>query len=301
MTFEVISAPSEITAAIFNGQLISTSVNSQGKLSGAVAFMPPTLSLPNFSERRWYSLHSLPEVDEAYSDEAWPICSTPSTSNPQLNLSTPTSLDASDYGFHTSLLLSCGRFAATRSETSAFLNVSGGWIFGHSVWLSSTYLGSWIGGPSNKTEAETFVFPNGLVAGGNYVLTVLIDRVGQEEESPGTDAIESPMGIPSYSLSNRSKTDNAWKIQENLGGKQYLDKSRGPRNEGELFIERMGYHLPLPPPSVEFLTTNFTLDLLQGYDVPKPFLFGTTPILAVLTTEPCFESTGGSLESTFLI
>ncbi|KIW34995.1 uncharacterized protein PV07_01722 [Cladophialophora immunda] len=293
-TFEVISAPSEISAATLNGQIISTSVDSQGKLSGTVVFVPPTLSLPNLSGQRWYSLNSLPEIGGAYSDDAWIICTNPSTTNPQLNLSTPTSLYASDYGFHTSSLLYRGHFSATGSETSVFLNVSGGWAFGHSVWLNSTYLGSWVGSPSNKTYAETFTLPDALVAGDHYVLTVLIDHMGQDEESPGTDAIKFPVGILDYSLSNRSKADVTWKIQGNLGGEQYMDKSRGPRNEGALFAERMGYHLPFPPvddnsigwsdkspildgtsqPGAELFTTNFTLDVPQGYDVPLSFVFG---------------------------
>lgn len=70
----------------------------------------------------------------------------------------------------------------------------------------------------------------------------------------------------------------------NLGGwANYADKARGPRNEGAMWSVRQGYLQPDPPdadwatsspmdgvpaPGVQFYTTEFDLDIHEGWDVP---------------------------------
>ena len=125
-----------------------------------------------------------------------------------------------------------------------------------------------------------------------------MDHMGQDEEAPGTDAIKYPMGILDYALSNHTQADVSWKITGNLGGEAYRDKTRGPHNEGGMFVERMEYHLPYPPVNdrsigwedrspihdgtsnagVMFFTTSFALDLPEGYDVPLGFAFANNTI-----------------------
>jgi beta-galactosidase len=78
----------------------------------------------------------------------------------------------------------------------------------------------------------------------------------------------------------------------NLGGEQYRDRVRGPLNEGGLFAERQGYHLPGSPTEswntsspfetglrsagVGFYATSFELDLPAEYDIPIDFVFDNT-------------------------
>ena len=74
----------------------------------------------------------------------------------------------------------------------------------------------------------------------------------------------------------------------NLGGEDNRDHVRGPRNEGAMFAERQGYHLPAPPSEdwevsnpmkglqeagVRFYSTSFELKVPEGYDVPMSFVF----------------------------
>jgi beta-galactosidase len=78
----------------------------------------------------------------------------------------------------------------------------------------------------------------------------------------------------------------------NLGGEQYVDKVRGPLNEGGLYAERQGLHLPAPPVNdsryswgkstpfdgiesagVGFWTARLPLNLPSGYDIPISFQF----------------------------
>jgi hypothetical protein len=54
-------------------------------------------------------------------------------------------------------------------------------------------------------------------------------------------------GILDYSLAGRDQSAITWKLTGNLGGEEYVDKVRGPLNEGGLFAERQGFTQPYPP------------------------------------------------------
>ena len=65
------------------------------------------------------------------------------------------------------------------------------------------------------------------------------------------DAHKEGRGLIAASLGPRAgKTfavPIAWKIQGNRGGEEIADKVRGPMNNGGLYGERMGWHLPAAP------------------------------------------------------
>ena len=255
-----------------------------------VPLEPPKLQLPDFSTQEWRYVDSLPEIKPSYDDARWTLCDHTTTTQPQLNLSTPTSLYASDYGYHTGSLLYRVHFTANGAESTLFLNVSGGYAFAHSVWLNEQFLGSWVGSNSNQTFAQTFNLPAGaLKTGDDGVFTVLIDHMGQTEAGPGNEQIKFPLGLLDYDLTGRDKTDVTWRMTGNLGGEDYRDLTRGPRNEGAMFAERQGFHLPAPASDewrplspiadgvsaagVGFFSTSFNLSIPEGYDVPLSFVF----------------------------
>ena len=287
--FELISAPSDVTSLTFNGEKIATTVSDNGRLTAVLDFSPPQVSLPSFSDAEWKYVNSLPEIRPNYDDSTWIECNSPTTPNPR-NLTTPTSLYALDYGYHTGSLIYRGRFTANGQESNVFLNVSGGSGFGHTAWLNGTLLGSWTGSNPNASYGQTFNLPANITSGQTYILTLLIDHTGQDEEAPGTDAVKAPRGILDFSLAGHAPTNVVWKVTGNLGGEQYVDIARGPRNEGATFAERQGYHLPNPPSSnwkirspisqgldtagVGFFTTTFDLAVPDDYDVPMSFVFG---------------------------
>ena len=103
--------------------------------------------------------------------------------------------------------------------------------------------------------------------------------------------MKNPRGILDYSLSSHATTDIRWLLTGNLGGEDYIDHTRGPLNEGGLYAERQGFHLPAPPTQtwqdgspfqglnstgVAFYTTSFDLDLPSGYDISLSFVFTNT-------------------------
>jgi len=105
--------------------------------------------------------------------------------------------------------------------------------------------------------------------------------------------MKNPRGILNYSLSGRPQSAVTWLLTGNYQGEQYLDKARGPLNEGGLYAERQGFTQPYPPnhdwasgnpeegfstAGVGFYQASFNLDLPSGYDVPLTFNFGNTTI-----------------------
>jgi hypothetical protein len=288
---ELIHEPTgSITNITFDGTPLNTTRSSDGFLKAKVDWTrPAAYSLPDFRDLTWRHVNSLPEVNiKSYDDSKWTICNH-NTSTTPMKLHTPTSLYASDYGFHTGSLIYRGRFAANGNESWVLLTSSGGWGYGHSVWINSTFLGSWVGSIRDKVYTHNLTISPFLQPDGKYVITVLIDHMGQDEEAPGTDAIKEPLGLVNYAFDTHPQSDITWKITGNIGGEDYVDIVRGPRNEGGTFAERMGYHQPRPPSTewkalnpitdgigtagVGFFTTDFELNVPKGYDIPMNFIF----------------------------
>ncbi|KAI0974123.1 glycoside hydrolase superfamily [Xylaria arbuscula] len=254
-------------------RLVENAECMNGRLTGTILFQQREITLPGFSALDWKYLDSLPEIQAKYDDSLWV------TAN-------PVSLYASEYGFHAGSIIYRGHFKVTGNHSTLFLSTSGGNAFSNSVWFNSTFLGSWIGDPEVLVYNQTFGLPSKLRHGDSYVITVLIDHMGLTENTwIGEEGVKEPRGILDYSLSGlSSKSDVTWKLTGNLGGEQPYDRSRGPRNEGGLFAERQGFHLPNAPldncmsrspivdglsgAGVGFFATAFTLDIPDGYDVP---------------------------------
>jgi beta-galactosidase GanA len=300
-TLEIIGGlPAKDSSVYFNNQPVSIIDSWYGAVAAVVPFKAPMVSLPSLPSLTWKYIDSLPEIQPSYDDAAWTACSLTTSNNPR-NLTTPTSLYAADYGYHTGSLIYRGDFTATGNESSLFLETQGGLAFGHSIWLDNTFVSSWAGIDKDQNYNATYNLP--VFSGGtNHVLTLLIDHMGLDEEGEaGGDAgnnsvgyeMKNPRGILRYQLANRPQDAITWKVTGNLGGEQYADKTRGPLNEGALFAERQGYHLPAPPTSswatgsplagistagVRFYSTSFELAMPMGYDIPLSFVFnnGTT-------------------------
>lgn len=302
---EVISAPVNISSLIFNGQKVDGLKTTNGRLSGIVPYVPPIISIPSLKTPDWRSVDSLPELESSYNDSLWTPCNHTESNNPR-PLSTPTSLYASDYGYNSGSLLYRGHFTANGDESSIYLLTQGGHAFGHSVWLNSTFLGSWPGSPANLSYSQTLDFPEKLQAGMPYVLTVLIDHMCLDENfAANVVTMKDPRGILDYSLSGHENNKSAisWKMTGNLGGEQYRDLSRGPLNEGATFAERQGYHLPGAPitqwekksplddglstAGVGFFATTFDLDIRirRHFFLPREWLNIECLALAIIRND----------------
>jgi hypothetical protein len=250
VTIEVIGVPPGVTRLQVNGADTPYTVNSLGNWEAQIKTIMIKLYVPDFRELDWKTLDTLPELSPSYNDSMWRNADLNATANSKFPLLTPTSLYASDYGFHTGVLVYRGHFVAKGTENQLRLWTFGGQAFGYSLWLNSTFVGSWAGIDKDNNNNATWTLPN-LKAGENYVATVVIDNMGLDQNwVVGTETMKAPRGIRSYSLmsaNSSTSTNITWKLTGNLGGEDFADAARGPLNEGGLFAERNGYHLPGAP------------------------------------------------------
>lgn len=288
---EIIGVPKIAKSVYINGVQYKQTVNANGFWSTTVTYASPDIKLPSLKDLEWKYVDSLPEIQPSYDDSAWVAADHKTTNNSVAPLQTPTSLYGSDYGFHTGTLIYRGHFVATGNETTFSVHTQGGSAFGSSVWLNQTYLGSWTGNAASSDNNSTYKLPK-LTAGKPYVLTVVVDNMGLEEDwTVGSEQMKEPRGILDYQLSGRSQSAISWKLTGNLGGEDYQDLVRGPLNEGGLYAERQGWHQPEPPSQqwnsssplegisqagVGFYSASFDLNIPSGWDVPLYFTFGNT-------------------------
>lgn len=300
-TLEIIAGLPGSNNVYFNGAKVPGVESANGRLSATLAYSPPSFDIPDLSTLEWKFIDSLPEIRSSYDDSAWTNANHPNTTNDArddwgtvFSLKTPTSLVAGDYGYHTGSLIYRGHFVANGNESALYLSTQGGSGFGHSAWINSTYLGSFDGAGVPSGYNQTLYIPSGtLVRGDTYVITVVIDHMGEETSwTPGYDTMKTPRGILNYDLDGHPKSDVSWKVTGNLGGEQYVDQTRGPLNEGALYAERQGYHWPQPPSEgwearspiddgldgagIGLFTTSFDLVIPEGLDVPMAFVFTNT-------------------------
>ncbi|KAF2279491.1 uncharacterized protein EI97DRAFT_439828 [Westerdykella ornata] len=289
-------APPTLSTLTFNGEDVPFKVDKDGIIKTEdINYPKPKPYIPKLNTLNWKYLDALPELQPTYDDHAWTPANLNKTYNSHRRLSTPTSLYASDYGYHSGTLLYRGHFTATGTEKSLYLFTQGGSAFGGSAWLNNTFLGSWRGYDAATNGNNTFTLAN-LARGKQYVITVVIDHMGLDQNWViGIETMKNPRGILDYSLDGHEKSDVRWKITGNLGGEDYRDLSRGPLNEGGLWVERQGLHLPgalsatkgrfawkeskgpvndgIGGPGIGFFATEFELGLPSGYDIPLSFTF----------------------------
>ncbi|KAK6435536.1 hypothetical protein LTR95_008279 [Oleoguttula sp. CCFEE 5521] len=292
-SIEVIGGPQYIRQLTYNGKALKSKKMSCGSVTATATYKKPKVSLPDLSTTKWKVINDLPEIQSSYDDSKWTAADLTYTNNTVFNLTTPTSLSASDYGYNTGSLVYRGHFTATGTEKTLYLSTSGGSAYSHSIWLNDQYVGSFTGEDVATKWNQTYNLNATLSKGSAAVITVVIDHMGLDESyTIGADAMKNPRGILGFSLSGHAQSDVTWRLTGNLGGEDYADKTRGPLNEGGLYAERQGYHLPGAPtsswksssgpqegltgPGIAFYSTTFDLDLPVGYDIPLSISFANT-------------------------
>ncbi|CAK7213199.1 hypothetical protein SCUCBS95973_001719 [Sporothrix curviconia] len=266
----------------------------------------------------WQAADALPEIQPDYDDGRWTVCNHTTTRSPVAPVTLPV-LFASDYGYYAGIKVYRGRFSATAGASlPAAVNItaSGGQGFGWVAWLNGHLVGGRPGVAGEAISSAVLSFSGDFLSksGNDNVLTVLVDYHGHDETSTknglanprgllgaqllyGGDnndnccdraaLVSTPVSSPSSTHSSSSTGFSSWKIAGNAGGPaNSLDPFRGPMNEGGLYAERLGWHLPgaptshypfstgssprdgLPAAGVRFYVTTFALDLPQSLDVP---------------------------------
>ncbi|KAG6917306.1 hypothetical protein DXG01_003147 [Tephrocybe rancida] len=270
-------APRNIRSITWNGEQVSGDLALAGTrvtaIGGFVAQLSTSSAFDGISVPKlegWKFMDSLPEVDGAFDDSVWVVANKTTTNIPvKPSYGDGRILYGCDYGFCENTVLWRGHFTATGAEKSVNLSINGG---------------------EEETD-EKFTFPEGaLVPGKDNVITIVQDNMGlAETQGSNPDSSKSPRGIRGFKLDSGNFT--TWKVQGKVGGYLgYPDKVRGVLNEGGLFGERKGWHLPgfdtsawtsrdliegLPNSNagVGFFVTTFKLAIPNGFDIPMSFTF----------------------------
>lgn len=263
----------------WNGRPVATARTRTGGLLGALAgpaaYVPPVL-------RGWRAKFETPEREAGFDDSGWIAATKTTTNNPQKQPAGQVVLYADEYGFHHGDTWYRARFVAAGTETGIALSAITGRPGSFFAWLNGTSLGQYEVGLKNPGGTATFAFPPGvLVAGQANVLSVLVENLGHQEDFSSNDSHKQPRGLTGYALAGSSAA-LAWKIQGTLGGENPVDTVRTPYNNGGLYGERAGWHLPgypdqawtpvslpasQPMPGVSWVRTTVMLHVPANQDV----------------------------------
>ncbi|KAF2970435.1 hypothetical protein GQX73_g3105 [Xylaria multiplex] len=253
-------APKSVRKLKWNGETLKITSTKNGfltaQLKGAPSYTLPALT-------GWKSLDSLPEIKNDYdaSGIAWKTADHTNTSNPTLPASNNPVLYVDDYGVHAGYHIYRAKFETTeKPPTGIFLNVAGGLAFGYSVWLNSHFLGSWLGLSYIDKQGIELSFENiTLNSSEDNILILLQDNSGHDQRAAAlnfrglrlvAEVFYSPaLTAPTNSLQPFPGPGNysfsEWKIAGTAREETaLLDPMRGFLNEGGLYAERVGMHLP---------------------------------------------------------
>ncbi|KAF7299571.1 BetaGal-dom2 domain-containing protein [Mycena chlorophos] len=250
--------PPSVQSVSWNGISLGAPDSLHSNYSVKTYLVPTRLSLSAVSVPElsgWRFADSLPEVTLGadFDDSKWVLADHTETNIPEKPwYGDGRVLYGCDYGFCENVVLWRGHFNLEEDNelpTSVNLSINGGEAFAASVWLNSAFLGTSYGNSTNNMNIieetdDKFLLPAEAQVLGDNVITIVQDNMGlNETQDSDPETSKNPRGLRGYALDRGTFGD--WKVQGKVGG--YLgfpDKTRGLFNEGGLFGERRGWHLP---------------------------------------------------------
>ncbi|MER5276454.1 beta-galactosidase [Streptomyces sp. NPDC002809] len=265
-------APTGVSGLTWNNRVLTTSRDAAGALVADLPG-PADVSLPALDT--WRTAGSDPERTAAFDDSGWTAADRTTAANPRHGPGAVSGvvLDTDEYGFHEGDTWYRGHYTPATAGSTVEVTVRTG-TAGHAlVWLNGRYLGAQGDGTATHTV------PAGLVEPGKpAVLAVLVRNMGQYEDWSSDGRSKGGRGLADVDIAGAGKVD--WRIQGALGGPKPVDTARGVYNNGGLYGERMGWHLPGAPdtswartgalkserPGVQWYRTTARLNLPKGAD-----------------------------------
>jgi beta-galactosidase GanA len=237
----------------WNGKRVATtSTSSHSATAAKLLAGPSTVSLPDLSRLAWSVKRESPEAAPDFDDSSWQLTDRTRTNSPTKPPGGQPVLNMDDYGFHHGDVWYRGRYTGTASADTLTLHYGGGGAGLIQVWLDGRFLGQdehATGLPRPPTTGvATFSVPQELRTERQHVLSIMVRNNSHNWDLDADDAHKEGRGLISASLAARSGKTFAvpvqWKIQGNAGGENIADTLRGVMNNGGLFGERNGWHLP---------------------------------------------------------
>ncbi|ARP70068.1 beta-galactosidase [Streptomyces pluripotens] len=239
--------PRGIRTLVWNGRTVPTRVTASGSLM-TTGLLPavPEVRLPELGG--WRMRTENPEAGPGFDDSSWKAADrTTSYSTTPVPDGGPV-LFADDYGFHYGDVWYRGTFTGSSDIEEVSLAYSSGTQGLLMAWLDGEPLGTHrMPVPDKKTTirkgswATTVAFPvrEQLRSPGRHVLSVLVRRMQHDEDGTAHDTHKAARGLTAAIFKGASPKVS-WRIQ----GEGAPDPVRGPLNNGGLYGEREGWHLP---------------------------------------------------------
>lgn len=230
--------PSWVSDVSWNGRPVRTVVSrsaslvAEGLLPGA-----PRPALPALEG--WRRRAENPESAPGYDDKAWRVADKKTSRSTTPVPDGQPVLFADDYGFHYGDVWYRGRFTGAGGVESVSLAYRTGTQGLLMAWLDGRPLGTHRmpvpdrDAPGNWAATADFQVPPASRTGGSHVLSVLVRPMQHDQD--GTAA----RGLTGVTFKGASPAVT-WRIQGATGP----DPVRGPMNNGGLYGERKGWHLP---------------------------------------------------------
>jgi beta-galactosidase GanA len=293
-------APARLRQVTWNGARVALSSQTMGSRSSARPLAGPApVELPALTA--WRVAQGSPEAQPGFDDSGWQAidrrayASTTARPDGQPNML----MDA--YGFHEGDVWYRGRFQGGADARRIKLHYGAGGAGMLQVWLDGKFIGQHElpGGlprPITTGVAE-FELPAAAQAPGEHVLSVMVRNNGHNWDLDADDFHKEARGLVFASLEAPAGRSFAvpvdWKIQGRAGGEDFADRVRGVPNNGGLYGERMGWHLPgfddrawtpanvpagAQPAGTSWYRTRFDLNVPKGQDATIGVAFGDTQV-----------------------
>ncbi|HEV2342734.1 MAG TPA: beta-galactosidase [Actinocrinis sp.] len=257
--------PTGLSTLTWNGTAVSTGTTTSGSLLASAQLpAPPTVTLPALGPWRYAAEN--PESATTFDDSTWKAANkTSSVSITPIPAGNPV-LFADDYGYHYGDVWYRGHYTGTAGVTAISLSYSSGTVGELMAWLDGTPLGVHQQPTPTKSNdttqtwaaTATFAVPSALQGSGAHVLSVLVRPMGHSEDGGANDAHKAARGLTGAAFTGATPT-MTWLI---TGGS--ADPVRGPMNNGGLYGERNGWHLPTFDDSTWSSVTFPRADTFQG-------------------------------------
>jgi beta-galactosidase GanA len=239
--------PRGIGQVTWNGRTLPTRISASSSLlfEGLLPGVGP-VSLPAL-DSGWRRRTENPESEPDFDDAKWTVAGKrTSFSTTPVPAGQPV-LFADDYGFHYGDVWYRGHFTGADGVESVSLAYSTGTQGMLMAWLDGKPLGTHrMPVPDNGSVRQgswsataSFDVPGGLGKGDSHVLSVLVRRMQHDQDGKALDTHKVARGLTAVTFKGASP-----KVTWRLQGEAAPDPVRGPQNNGGLYGEREGWHLP---------------------------------------------------------
>ncbi|MEU6475387.1 beta-galactosidase [Streptomyces sp. NPDC047017] len=252
--------PAALAAVTWNGRPVRTIRTGSGSLRSTAALPGvPKVELPALGG--WRRRTENPESEPDFDDSTWRVAAKKSSYSTTAVPEGQPVLFADDHGFHYGDVWYRGAFTDATGIESVSLTHRGGTQGLLMAWLDGEPLGTHrmpvpgqgaAGKEGKETWTATAVLPvrSRLRTGGRHVLSVLVRPMahaqgggpaGDSYEDTYGNAYKAARGLTSVTFGGGGAGPEVrWRVQ----GQGVPDPVRGPLNNGGLYGEREGWHLP---------------------------------------------------------